>query len=207
MMIKFFILMISFALVGCSGNSLLKKYPEKENLEAALDSLRIRSEVELKLQICDALKSNDFESYEEEIKFERNKKNSQKYYHTNVQPFNREINEYLMQYSSDYRNSFEPNDIQNIQNELVGKPSRLATAKYFSIDSKEVKDNLSKDSYATYYNPYLQVIRDALEQRDVSIISECNKLYEDITNDMYNPNFSKYKSEYKSITGLERIKN
>ena len=76
-------------LAACSGNKLLKDYPEKENLEAALDASKISSELRWKNSICEMLNDKNFSDVAESTQFKRNKNNALQYYEENVSNFNK----------------------------------------------------------------------------------------------------------------------
>ncbi|WP_111813194.1 hypothetical protein [Acinetobacter soli] len=196
-------------LAACSGNKLLKDYPEKENLEAALDASKISSELRWKNSICEMLNDKNFSDVAESTQFKRNKNNALQYYEENVSNFNKKIDSYLDDYNKSYGDSFKNEDMYHVYDEIVGKPSRINTAKYFNINSSDVEEVLSSNDAGGFNNNYFSIMISSIgKQNDPEfVIRKCNEFYKDIFDSKYNPNFSKYKSEYKQITGLSGINN
>lgn len=196
-------------LSGCGVSSELKGLPEADLLEAALVSQRIESEMTLKIQICNSYGLSGFDAQAPALEFRRELMRAYDYYQDRTRNFNKKVRRYLKDYESQYGREYEIREqIYNANFNLNLLSARLNTAKYFGTDTKEVKDALSQENQLSYFsnlNPNSEIIIQALSEKERSIVSKCEKLVEDIFDDKYQPNFSKYGTEYKKMTGLSEI--
>ena len=194
---------------GCGVNTHLKGLPEAELLEAALESQRLVSEMTLKVQICNSYGLSGFEAQAPALEFRRELMRAHNYYENQTRSFNKKVRHYLQDYESQYANEHEMREkIYQAHFNINLVTSRLNTAKYFGADTKEVKAALSEENHMTYssrLNPNSEIIIQVLAEKERSIVSKCEKLVEDIFDDKYQPDFSKYNKEYKEITGMNSL--
>lgn len=206
--LKFCTLGLAIVLSGCGGSSYLKDLPEKDLLEAALESQRIESEMTLKMQICGDLQSLGFEAQQEAREYGRELRRAYEYYERQTKPFNRKVRRYLNDYDTQY-GAEHREQLREANFQLNMLPARLATAKFFGVDSKEVKEALSEPNPHFSFsggNPNSVIMIQALHEKEKNIKSQCEKLIAQVFDDNIQPNFSKYGDEYKKITGMQSLK-
>lgn len=192
---------------GCGGSPYLKDLPENDLLEAAIVSQRIESEMALKMQICGDIQALGLETQQEASEYGRELKRAYEYYERQTHSFNRKIRRYLNDYESQYAAEYR-DQMREANFQLNMLPARLATAKFFGVDNKEVKEALSDANPHFSFssgNPNSVIILQALYEKEKNIKSQCEKLIANIFDDKIQPDFSKYGNEYKKITGLKSL--